>query len=812
MKHITLSILFGMLLFLSNVSAQYTIRGNIADPQGEPISFADVVLYATQDGSIKKVESSQDDGTFEMRSIPQGNYYIMVYFLAYDDLRSADFELNQDLDIGTLELQSSSIDLETVVVKSRRTIVEVKSDRMVFNVEGTINSAGEDALELLRKAPGVMVDNNDNISVLSRSGVMIYIDGRRLPLAGDDLTAYLQSIPAEQIDRMDIITNPGAKYEAQGNAGIIDIRLKKNENQGTNGSISSAVSKGRFWQQNHNFSANYRNKSMNVFGNIGYKQGTRIHDMIWTNEQFDLFMDETNDFKNTSGGMNYRLGSDFYIAKNHTIGFLVTGDNNPNDRITENIIKISQKSTPQRIDSILVAGSTAEGTRSNQAYNLNYVFDNKKHSINLDLDFGRYLNDATFYQPNLYYNAERNTLLSSNEVSYDTPVNIDIYTAKIDYETKVAGGNLGLGSKLSKVKTHNTYLFYDVLGEMRIRDDYLSNIFEYDENVYAAYLSYNKKLSDQWTYRAGLRVEATDSKGDLQTFVPELQEDPVIQNYVNYFPSAGLTFSPKPNKTWSLNYGRRINRPNYQVLNPFRIQQSELSFRQGNPFLNPETVHNLELGLTLNYRFNFKLSYSNTTGQITRLISPDKDDPRAGYLTWANLAVQYNYGFNLSAPFSIFEWWNVFLNASAAYLDNQADYGNGAIVDVQAFTYNVFQQHTFKLPSGFTGEVSGYYSGPGIWGGVFEYGPTWTLNLGLQKKFFKDKLLAKISAKDLFFTTGWYGESNFDGLKGTGSGVWDSRRVGLSLSYTFGNNKIKTRKRKTGLEDESKRVGGGDGR
>jgi outer membrane receptor protein involved in Fe transport len=244
------------------------------------------------------------------------------------------------------------------------------------------------------------------------------------------------------------------------------------------------------------------------------------------------------------------------------------------------------------------------------------------------------------------------------------------------------------------------------------------------------------------------------------------------------------------------------------VLNPFNDQVSQLSFSKGNPFLRPEIVNNIELGYTLAYRYNFKLAYSRTSDQITRLIAPDDTDPRAGFITWANLADQTILSFNVSAPVQILKKWNAYFNASASFLDNQADYGDGAVVDVQAFTYSIFQQHTFDLPAGFKAEVSGYYSGPGVWGGVFLYESSWSLDLGLQRRFFQDRLNVRLSASDLFFQTGWDGYSEFNGLLAIGSGRWDSRRVSLSLGYTFGNQNVKSRKRKTGIEDEAGRVGG----
>ena len=350
-------------------------------------------------------------------------------------------------------------------------------------------------------------------------------------------------------------------------------------------------------------------------------------------------------------------------------------------------------------------------------------------------------------------------------------------------------------------------MFYDIIAGQRIQNNNRSNEFFYDEHVYAGYASYQRPINEKLNFSVGLRVESTDAVGDLKAFLPELQKDPVDLEYTNFFPSAGLTYNLADNKTLSLNYGRRINRPDYNVLNPFSVQLSELSFLKGNEKLNPEIVNNFEVGYTLNFRYNFKLSYSKTTNQITRLVAPDDEDPRAGFISYANLAEQRVYGLNISAPFGVTEWWNVYMNLSGGYLNNQADYGNGAIVDVQAFTYNIFQQNTFTLPGGFTGELSIWFAGPGIWGGVFEYDTRYSIDLGLQKKFFNDLMNVKLSATDISYQTGWSGSSNFDGLVGERRGNWDSRKVALSMSYNFGNSNVKSRNRSTGIEDESKRVG-----
>ena len=790
-----------------NLSGQFSIDGILQDDESSPVMFSNVVLYASSDSTMVKVESSNENGKFSFKNIEEGNYYIVSSYIGFNDFVSPAIKLNNaSVDMGVIQMLTSSVQLETAVVKAKRALVEVKPDRMVFNVEGTINSAGDNALGLLRKAPGVLVDNNNNISVLSRSGVLIYIDGKRLPLNGDDLTAYLNSLPAEQIDRMDIITNPGAKYEAEGNAGIIDIRMKRDKSHGTNGSISGALSQGKFLSGNVSSIGNYRNKNLNTFGTLGYNGGKRFNEMFFLNNQNGLRTNESEYSENDRNGINYRWGTDFFIGKNHTIGFLISGQNNENISTSINSIEIAPLSNPTAIDSVLLANNSSTQDRDQSTYNFNYAFDNKKYSLNFDVDYGKYRNNSAYIQPNRYFDASGQELLTEILTEYDTPVDIDIYTAKIDFETDLAGGKFGLGTKFSKVDTDNTFLFYNIVDGNRVRDDRRSNEFFYDERVYAGYASYQRPINEKLNFSAGLRVEATDAVGDLKAFSSELQEDPVDLKYTDFFPSAGLTYNLAHNKTFSFNYGRRINRPDYNVLNPFTVQLSELSFQKGNEKLNPEIVNNFELGYTLNYRYNFKLSYSKTTDQITRLIAPDDEDPRAGFITWANLAEQTIYGFNVSAPFGINEWWNVYANLSSGYLDNQADYGDGAIVDVQAFTYSIFQQHTFTLPGGFTGEVSGWYSGPGVWGGVFEYESSYSLNLGLQKKFFNDLMNVKLSANDITYQAGWSGFSNFDGLLGEGNGNYDSRRVSLSMSYNFGNSNVKSRKRSTGIEDESKRV------
>jgi len=672
---------------------------------------------------------------------------------------------------------------------------------------------GTDAISLLRKAPGVTVDNNDNISVLGRYGELLYVDGKRLPLAGDDLSNYLQSLPAERIDRIDIITNPGARYEAEGNAGIIDIRLKRDKSHGSNGTANASYSKGRHYMYNLGISGNYRNSKLNVFGNLGYSERKGYHDIYFLSKLGEISLNEIDETVNYNNNTNYRIGTDFFLAEKHTLGFLISGNVNDNMSNNENRIEIGDQGELILVDSLLLSNNDEEGSRIDNQYNLNYRYDDRKNgrSVNVDLDYGAFDNKKNRDQPNSYFDPEGINLLSESNYFFDTPTEIQIYTFKLDYEQKLLGGQLGLGTKLARVESHNEFYIFKENNEGElVRNDIRSNIYDYDENVYAGYVSYARPINKKWNFTAGLRLEQTDAEGVTEVFDPISYEPPFDRNYLSWFPSAGLTWQVKPMHTLALNYGRRINRPDYNILNPIESQTSELSFWNGNPRLEPEIVNNIELGYTMNYRYNLKIGYSKTLDQITRLIEPSDVDSLATAVQWDNLDDRTVYSANLSLPIGIKKWWQAYFNLSASYIDNQFNNGDGGVVDLQVFSYTIFQQHTFTLPAGFKGEVSGYFSGPGIWGGVFEYNETWSLDLGIQKRFMQDRLNVKLSASDIFYESGWNGSSEFDGLTSEGNGAWDSRRVTLSASLSFGNQNVKSRKRKTGIEDEAKRVKDGD--
>lgn len=788
------------------------IDGKILANGKDAIEYANIGLFSKSDSNLIKAELSNESGEFKFSSLASGEYFIKITSLGIADklVDKVVLQQGESLQLGIINVEQSAISLKETTVTAKRSLIEVKPDKTIFNVEGTINSIGSDAISLLRKAPGIVVDNNDNINVLGRSGVLIYVDGKRLPLSGQDLSNYLQSLTADQIDRFEIISNPGANYEAQGNAGIIDIRLKRDKNFGTNATLNASYTQGVYPGYNLSTAANFRNRYLNLYINLGTGENDGFGLMDFRSFQNGLFLKEIDDSQTIRKQNNARIGVDFFITKNQTLGLLVSANKSSRLTTQKNTIELAKQLTPEITDSSLIANTDIESPRIDQTYNINYQYKiTKDQNLNIDLDYGQYNSKNDRLQINRYFKPETQSPLSEVFTSFSTPIDISIKSAKFDYTHQIFGGNFSLGSKISSVHSDNQFLLYDGEGEEKVINKTKSNLFDYQEDVLAGYLNYSKEINKKLGFSAGLRVENTHTKGNLTAFLPELQEPPVLQDYISWFPSAGITYGVDDNNSLAFNYGRRINRPDYNVLNPFNNQFSQLSFEKGNPKLKPEIVNNLEVNYNFMQMYNFKIGYSKTIDQITRLIGPDDSDPRATYINWDNLANQTIWSFSASLPFQILPFWTAYINASGSHIDNQADYGNGAVVNLQAFSYEIFQQHNFKLPYGFNAEISSNYSGPGIWGGVFEYDSSWNLDIGLQKRFFNEKLNIKLSGTDLFYSSYWRGGSNFNGLESRGSGKHDSRRIGISLSYKFGNEKVQTRKRETGLSEEQQRANGG---
>jgi hypothetical protein len=783
------------------------ISGSLLEASGDPAPFVTVILL-NADSAIVKTDFTKDNGTFSFPSIGAGTYTVQTSSIQYKSHVSNTIILadGQHLKMEPIMIQPAVNELDDVQIVASRPMIEVEPDKTVFNVEGSPNASGNTGMELLRKSPGVIIDNNDNIILQGKNGVRIYIDGKPTQLSGEDLTAMLRSMQSEQIEAIEIITNPPAKYEAQGNAGIINIRLKRDKNLGTNATFTSGYNVGIEERYRAGITLNHRTKKVSMFGNYNYYDMGGENFTNLNKELNGMYQDQNGTINYGVIGHGFRGGADYFINKQHTLGFVVNG--NLNERNIRNLSTTPIGELPRAglPDSVLIADNHNNNTTDNINSNINYQFKGKKGStVNIDLDYGLFDTSGNANQPNEYFDGAENMLLNGSYYTNTQATEIDIKTVKLDYETKLGKGKFSAGSKYASVITDNSFDFYNLDGKEGIPslDLERTSDFTYDERVLAFYTNYAVKLSEKINLNAGVRVENTHSTGDLTSEQPTNNEV-VERSYTDLFPSGGLTYAHSKTHQFGMNYSRRIDRPSYQNLNPFEFRLDELTFREGNPFLRPQYSHNFQLTHTFMSKLNTRVSYSITKdffGQVTEL-KPGTD---GSVIKQQNLADATNLGVNVSYPFNVTNWWSGYSSLNL----NHATYKSAITrdhVDLNATTYNIFVQNNFILPLGLKLELSGWYNSPSIWGGTFVTGRMYSINTGIQKSVLDKKGNITIGIDDLFLTQRWTGESDFGGLLIDGNGGQDSRRFKIGFTYRIGNQQVKARRRQSGQAAEQKRI------
>lgn len=810
----TLSLLFlalGPVSLLFGQSA--TVRGEVLDTNGKPVAFATIALMNAADSTLAKAGATTDAGHFELATTNAGLYQLSVSAVGMARRITPAFSVSagQTVVIEPIILLTAATDLSAVTVIARKPLIEVLPDKLVFNVESSLNATGSNALELLQKSPGVVIDRDDNVLLQGSSGVRVYINGKPSPLAARELAAYLRSLQSADIEAIEIITQPSARYDAAGGAGIINIRLKKahTADLGTSGSMSLGLAQGRFYPKfNGSLSVNHRTKRINTFAS--YSQRT-ARDWSFINlyrEQSGQFFDQQSQIRANTGSHNVRAGADVFLDSRHTLGILLNANLNQYTSATQGRTPIGIIGQPAT--QLLIANNQGSSARQNGTANVNYRFaDTTGHVFTADADYGQYTSDGSQYQPNQYTNSAQTVVLSERNYRMNTATTIRIATLKADYEQRLWRGTLSAGLKLSNVQTDNDFRFFDVLTDSRdLLNPDRSNRFVYTERINAGYLNHSRTIG-KWNYQAGLRAEHTQSDGNL-TGATNQPDAHVQRQYLNLFPSAGLTWQRNANNSFGLTYSKRIDRPTYTDLNPFESKLDELTYQKGNAFLRPQYTDNVQLSHTHKYTLNTSLGYGYTRDyftSITDTIAASGNERPRNYISTRNLASRQTVTLSVSYPFQIAKWWSVYANLSAYRSTNRADLGAGRQISLTANVLSIYAQQTFTLPNGFSAEVSGFYTSPSVWGGTFLNRRFWGVDAGVQRKVLSGNGTLKLTVSDVFNVMQWRGISQFGGLYMDARGGWESRQVRLNFSYTLGNRQLKpARQRKTGSEDESGRV------
>ncbi len=797
---------FFTLLFTSFLAqAQVSIQGKITDDKAQSVPFASVALVAAKDSHLIKGALTDDGGAYSIPSVSAGNYRILASAVGLDKTYTPVFEIKNDSKTATIDvtLKIASKLLDEAIVIAQRPLFEQKPDKLVMNIANSSIAAGGTVLEVLQKMPGLVVAN-DQIKLGGTRNVQVWIDGK--PSNYSDVTTALKDMPSDQVDRVELVTQPGAQYDAGGGP-ILNIILKRNAELGFTGTAAltlggsrydeSALNLGvkNFYRVNPSVNMNYRSGQWNLFGSYSY--GHREYFNLQTVDRFivnETYM-QNNYSNNTADFQNYRFGADFYATKKTTVGVLFKGWNRVGEDAAKSVTDVFTKSLSDKLNSF-VTENVANSTRSNATANANvkHEFDAKTgHYLNFDVDYAQFqtknITDLAIYK-NL-----ANSVRSKSQQNLKQPVGI--FTTKVDYSLPIDSTfKMDVGAKSSFSKIDNRLVFSRA-GEVSAKE---SNDFLYKENINAAYLNLSKKLK-KFEFNAGLRVEQTIVSGtSMATTVLD-------RNYTQLFPSASALYRFNQHIGLQASYSKRIERPSFQQQNPFTYFIDSLTYTRGNPNLKPQILNTAQLAVVYDGQPFVSVEYTKTDDVIIEN-APVREGTKT-FTTAANLAANDNWTFQINAPLSFAKWIDGYVGNQFIYNAYNANYK----VNNRDTLYNASRWHwlaytgvTIKLPKDIKLEINGWYMTKFL-EEFLTINRMGGLSFGLSKTFLDKRARVSFNYNDVLYTQKTDATIGFGDVNVNFRQRNDSRNARLSFSYQFGNTKVKgSRKRSVGSESETSRI------
>jgi hypothetical protein len=803
-RHLSLFLL--LILAGTGAWAQGKISGKLTDTEGAGLPYATVALLNTADSSLAKGAITNEEGAYELVGIKAGNYILQARMMGYAGYLSSPMaiEENQAKQIPTITLASAEEQLEAVEVRGQLPQIVQEADRMVVNVENSSLSAGGNALEVLEKSPGILVDQDGNISMNGKQGVIIMIDGKRTFLSATEVSNMLRNMSSEAVSKIELITNPGAKYDAEGNAGIINIQTKKKLAGGTNGTLTAGAGYGRYEKANGGLSLNHRNGRLNLFGNYNYNYNNTYRETFIDrkapyNGQI-VYFDQDNLRPQSFNNNSFKAGADYFLSDKTTLGVAVNGFTSVRRATADNFTNIDNLEREQV--GYIYTGLRGKATSSNLTYNLNWQQKLRKEGeeILFNADYTRYRS-----QDNDIFNIDQEDDVINQYASYyvrNRPESdIDIYVSSLDYTLPLANNNrLELGAKSSYVTSNNQLLLEESpAGELWKINEQLSSNFLYRENLNALYANWSGKVG-KLQVTAGLRAEHTWYNGDADT-------TQISDNYVSLFPSIFVQHQISEKQHLGASYSRRVDRPSYQDLNPFFYFLDLFTYGKGNPLLQPSFTNQMQFTHGYNNWLNTSLTLSHTKNPMTDIIDQD-DENGATYQTNTNLGDLYAWNLNVNASLQPLKWWSMQNNFSLYQNIFDARFrGQELDTDVLAWNYNL--QNSFVLPANFKAELGAFYRSPSQFNTI-DIKSMYAVFAGVSKSFMDDRASLKLNINDIFNTMRFRGSIQFDNIDADVINQWESRQARLTFTYRFGSNDMKAVQRRRGASsDEQSRIKSG---
>lgn len=788
------------------------INGAVTGSQ-KPVEAASVGILRAKDSGIVKMAVTDKTGQFEVEKLAAGKYLVLVQSVGYNKYYSPVFDLNngQSYTVQPITLSNLSKELEGVVVTSKKPMIEQKLDRTIINVDASPTNAGATVLEVLEKSPGISVDKDGNISLKGKQGVVVLLDGKPTYLGAQDLANMLRNMSSSNLETIELMTNPPARFDASGNSGVINIKTKKTKTMGYNASITTGFTQGVLPKTNHSFNLNYRQNKINFFANASYNYNENFGklkiDRNFRNQQTGNLLstfDQIAHNERMFNSYNYKAGFDYFMNKKTTLGLVVNGFSNEGNESTNNTTYIKDP-----------AGSLITRTQATNDVslkfknvgvnaNLRHVFDSTGKELTIDADYINYNQKNKQLLGNEFFDHQGN-VKSPNEILRGIlPANINIYSLKADYSQSMKGQvKFEAGLKTSYVSTDNDAQYSNWNGSQFVNDVTRSNHFLYKENINAAYVNFSKQLNKKWSAQLGLRTENTNITGNQLTTGEVFK-----RNYTQVFPTAYIGYAMNDKNQFALSYGRRIDRPNYQDLNPFYYFLDKYTYQVGNPYLRPQFSHNIELTHTYRGILNTSLNYSKTNDIIQDVIE-QIDSTNSSFMKKSNIARRQNLGASVSLGMPINKWFRTNVYVNVFYNHFKGIVNNGEI-SVSATSYMANISNQFTLPKGWGAELSGFYRSQGI-EGVLATRPMGGVNIGFTKQVLKNKGMLRLVVRDVLYTQIFNGYSKYQNVDVTINQRRDSRVVNLSFTYRFSKGKTAAQRKRGGANEEQNRVNLGGG-
>lgn len=785
-------LLIASMLSFSLFAQSGNINGQILNQDGKAAEFVNVLLLQASDSTLVKMELTEEDGRYEFRSLDAGDYLIKVTGIGYGDHFTSHFALakKEDKILPVINLETVAAMLDEIEVVARKPLLEQRAGKLVVNVDQSITGQGGSVTDLLKKVPGLVVVN-DRVSMAGRNGVTILIDGR--PTKYMDIQSLLNEMPADNIAKIEVVTQPGAAYDAEGTGGVINIILKKNALYGTNGSVTAGFGYGELAKYRIGTNLNHRSGPWNLTFATGYNNRTWIERLDLTRVLADRTYQQNNYEPGNPHSLYLNMGADYDINSNHRVGVSINSYRSDNDKTNENTTTIFSNEGTE-LDNFTTRNMEDRFWRSYTADAFyRWEIDTSGQQLNFDINVADYRREVT------------SMLMTTGDNFPDrenqTPANTKIYASQIDYKLPINQQlRFEAGTKVSATRLDNELIANVLINNQWVNDELLTNKFNYEEEIYAGYvnLAYTKGKYDA---NFGLRYEDSQASGYSETL-----DSTINLNIAKFFPSLSLTTPFIGPLGTSISYSYRIERPGYFDLNPFVSYLDPLTFSKGNPFLVPELTHSGQFSLTYEQQPFFNLSYDYTKDVLTEVIEQN-DETGEAFQTDINLDKYIRYGGSLFFPLDfIAKPISGYGGVMIFYHDYQAEYLDADYLQNQ-WTTNAFLQVNVNLPKDWKMEVTGWMQGSGL-DGIIRYETFYGLDAGIQKKFFDNKLRVQLSVDGIVqkFFNGRvdYANLNFD-LESS----WEAPVFNTRITYNFGNQSLKSRERRESSSNtERNRVNG----